>query len=478
MAEVKQRKSGSGGIFPALAIVLFLVTVIGLFLDLNPAKELHYAWEETRETLTEEEEAVLFLKDCLTLGEVKADSGKESISYSARLPEEARLSFGGEGYSAALTAKEDRLVFSSEVLSDEARYGDRSGAAAAFFDSAYADAEVLPEEIKMLTGLYLALTDPDFVGAPSTLGETANALWDIADVSPKKESAVLSVGEEEIDVKDIVYSFRAEELKKMWTLFASEGKKESFQDAVCSLYAAMEAFGGKPLTREKEEAIRAFCRGEGERFHSVSRVFLSESSEGSLSFHIYKGRVIGIGLSLKSGDVKVNGEIFFGKKVAGAEERTLSFAVQSGEESLFSALLAARVTENSDRAFVREWTWEISDAENILLSGEKAASGKIRYSWGKEKKDLGLRFVTEAGEVTFGGTLSEYKKGKKCEFVLGRLEVDRVNLLQGESFTVTATPGSDGILLPDATGALFPAEEEKASLAASFAEKYRGAVKK
>ncbi|MBR4288157.1 MAG: hypothetical protein IKT50_01825 [Clostridia bacterium] len=477
MVNKDQKKAVGGGIFPALAVILFLATVIGFFGDMDPEKELLYTWENTFEAMAEEEETLCFLKDSLLLGEVEVLSDGKSIHYGARLPEEARLTFGGEGYNADLTSKEESLVFSSSELSDAPRLGERQGAAAAFFQSAYAESDALPGEIRTLLGLFLSMTDPDLISSADTLGDVARSLWDIADPSCKRKNATWMAGEEKLKVKDVTYRFDSEDLKKMWTLFSSEGKKDEVQNAAVALFAATNALEGKALTAEKEEAIRAFFHGEGDLHADFSSALLSQGSEGTLSFHIYKNYVIGIELIFKSGDVTVNSEIFFGKKVADAQERTLRFTVKNGEETLLSALLSARVTENSKSAFIREWTWEISDPSSVFLTEKTESTGKIRYSWGKTKKDIGLRFVLDGKEVTFGGTLTDYKLGKKCVFELRRLEVDRVNLLGKERLTVSITPGCDGISLPEATSPLFPEGEEKDALKELFLQKYGEVVK-
>lgn len=477
MTGKNPRKAGRGGIFPALALILFLVTVVGFFIDTNPERELLYAWENTSAALCEDEETLRFLKESLLLGEVEALSDGKSVCYSAALPEEARLSFGGEGYNATLTSKGDALVLTSSELSDSPRKGARKAAAASFFQSAYVESEALPEEIRTLLGMYLSMTDPDFIGFGDTLGEMTRSLWDIAEPACKRKNSVLTVGEEEIQVKDAVYRFDSEKLKKMWTLFSAEGKKEEVQDAVVAAFAVANSLESKPLTAEKEEAIRAFFRGEGELHAAFSSAILAQGSEGNIAFHIYKNQVIGIGLFFQSGDVTVTSEIFLGKKVSGAEERTAVLTVKNGEEILFSASLAARITENSDSAFIREWTWSISDPNSIFLTEKTDSEGKIRYSWGKTKKDLGLRFILDGKEVTFGGALTEYKSGKSLSFEIRRLEVDRENLLGKQRFSVTLTPGTDGIALPDASAPLFPEGEEKEALKQSFLQKYEAAVK-
>lgn len=478
MADGKQKRNRHGGIFPTLAVILFLMTVVGFFGDMDPEKELLYAWKNSSEAMAEDEETLRFLKESLLLGELEILSEGESIRYGARLPEEARLSFGGEGYGTALTSKGDTLVFSSSELSDGARLGARQGAAASFFHSAYAESGALSDELRTFLGLYLAMTDPDFIGFGDAVGEVVRSLRDIADPSCKRKNAAMTAGEEELKVKDVIYSFDSEDLKKMWTLFSAEGKKEELQDAVVAAFASASALEASPLAVEKEEAIRAFFRGEGDLHGAFSSALLSQGSEGEIRFHIYKKQVIGMEVFFKSGDKTAELDLFFGKKVSGAEERSGELTVKNGEETLFSAGLAARVTENTDSAFVREWTWELFDPNGVFLTEKTESAGKIRYSWGKTKKDIGLRFVLDGKEVTFGGTLTDYKLGKKCVFELLRLEADRENLLQGKRLTVSLTPGSDGISLPEATLPLFPEGEEKEALKESFLQKYSEAVKK
>ena len=55
MADKNPRRPRRGGIFPALAVILFLATVIGFLGDMDPEKELLYAWENTSEAMSEEE---------------------------------------------------------------------------------------------------------------------------------------------------------------------------------------------------------------------------------------------------------------------------------------------------------------------------------------------------------------------------------------------------------------------------------------
>ncbi len=477
MAVENQRGAGHGGIFPVLAVILCFVTVISFFGAQDPQRELRQAWENTAEEFSEDEKTLIFLKDSLLQGSVDVSSEQESFSYTARLPEEARLSFGGENYNASLTSKGEKLALLSAELLDAVRVGERGGAVQDFFESAYLESNVLSEEVKWILGMYLSLGDPDLLALEDRIGTVAEALWGIAEPSCKRESAKITVSEKEIKVKNIIYTLDSEDLKKMWTLFSAEAKKEDLQNSVVALYRAIFAVEEKGLSAAKEEAIRAFLRGEGEMHQRFNEVFLSPQSQAKFIFSVYKNRVIQMNASLKSGDVTVAGDVFFGEKGSEAEERRAEFSVLNGETALFSAKLSAHITENSAHAFVREWNWNIADEKNVLLEGKNETAGKIRYSWGKSKKDLGLRVVLDEREVTFGGTLSEYKFGKRCKFDLIRMELDRKDLLGGKRYAVSLVPTADGIVLPEGAAALFPQGEEKAALKESFGAKYHEVVK-
>lgn len=474
---MNRRNSGNGGIFPLLALVLLFVTVFGFFGQMDPTREMKRAYEKTVEILSEEEEEIRFLRQCLMQGKTTLSLGKETVTYQADLPRAASLSFAGKGYGAALTSHGDRLILSSEELLSENRAAKRQDAVSEFWTGAFVESECLSEETRMLVGLYLALTDPSFLEAGDLFENTAEDLLEIASPDCKKEKNTLTVGEEELSVKDISYLFSSEDLKKMWTLFSAEAKKEGFLEAVVSAYACLCATEEKAVSEEKREAIRDFLNGEGKTHKAFAEVFLSAESEGKLSFHLYKGKVIGIGFSLKSGDVKANGEILFGNPVEGASMRSLSLSVKKEDETVFSLALSAAIREDSETAFVREWNVAVTDTKNFLLTDKTESQGKIRFSWGRVKKDIGLRLVLDEKEIALGGQLKEYKEGKTCEFSLSRLEVDRENRLQGKTLTVTLSPSADGISVPKAEQPLFPEGEEKKALAEDFKTRYEESVK-
>ena len=101
---MNRRNSGNGGIFPLLALVLLFVTVFGFFGQMDPTREMKRAYEKTVEILSEEEEEIRFLRQCLMQGKTTLSLGKETVTSQADLPRAASLSFAGKGYGAFKSA--------------------------------------------------------------------------------------------------------------------------------------------------------------------------------------------------------------------------------------------------------------------------------------------------------------------------------------------------------------------------------------
>jgi len=76
-------------------------------------------------------------------------------------------------------------------------------------------------------------------------------------------------------------------------------------------------------------------------------------------------------------------------------------------------------------------------------------------------------------ELVFRGELSEYEEGEKLTLILKRLEYDRKNILEDESYTVTFSKKGETPAHRPAEGELFPSGEKRRELAEHLAAKFQ-----
>ena len=178
--------------------------------------------------------------------------------------------------------------------------------------------------------------------------------------------------------------------------------------------------------------------------------------------------MIAVRAAFSSGDTTFALELFFGEKI---REGTfvLNLSLKKGEESLLEAHVNHRIVEDSRTAYVRQLDYSVSDpAGTVLLSESGQISGKIRYSWGKEKGDIGLRIITPSGQIGFGGMIEEYKAEKSLRCRISRVEVDRINRLDSDLVLTLSNKPAEHRALPAGKPLPVSGEDQKALLDAFY----------
>ncbi len=455
----KQNRSRRGGIFPFLAFFLAVFTLVAALLDLSPDRALKSAIQNTKKDWNHREEALVFLSRVLREGSVRVEGESFDLKYDADLPGEAALRLAQGDVDLELYAGEDELVWDSRALLDSPLSGKRDDAAKKIEESALGFCQFPEEQTLSLLRAYLALTDPDLLD-----GELSSALSRVGSKlfgSAKREKGDFLVEGEKLRATKISYLMEKENFTQGLAALQKEGRKEEVQNSVLAMFTALNALTGTSQTLEDRDAIQAFLKGEGERYASFARALEGEDSRGEAVFWIRSGRLIGMEWSFHLEGITASLSLCLGQSIKGSEESRLQWQYQRNGEEPRSVTLSHRIVEDSKKACIREVEWNLSGQE-----------GKIRYSWGKTKGDLGLRLITAEKEIAFRGQMKEYKKGKFLCFQLSGVEENRENCLSSP-LTFTLTRKGQVPAAPEAKGDLFPKGEEKQRLRESISERSR-----
>lgn len=455
-----EEKKGGIGFSLILAVILLIWTLCGFLGELSPSRNLLQAWDQTREDLAEKEEVSLWLLSTAKNGSLAISREEDVIfSYRAALPEKAKLTFEDDQEISLYSNGEKLILTGSELPSGYV--ADRADAAVLWEDGPFSQA--VPENLFSLFRIYLNLTDPQKEENEKQLEEIARVLWKSAD--PRRDSAEWAYSHEgqEKTVGGSSYTFDSESLTRLLETLAKEGEKEENRAAISSFARLFFALSGQALSAEEEANLADFVCGRGERYENL----MEEVAKGNLvlTFGIKSGRVIGLSADFSTDSRSASFRLDFGEKPKKSTAVSLNFTLSDSEGEVLSFVLQDRILEDTRRAYIREWG--ITTSEN----GEKSQQ-TVRFSWGKEKDDLGLRFITSEGEVNFRGELIRHKRGKELSFCISRIEENRRNILLGGALTVTVTEKADfeEVEIPNAP--LFGSEEERAALKETIASSY------
>ena len=458
------------GFFPLLACVLLVVTLTGFCLHLTGGGSVARAWKKTADALCEKEEATLFLLSSLKEGGLSAQGKELNLSYQASLPQALSFSVKDHSTEIGFFAQGDTLTLHSPALLEGAYAAPRGGIGTAFSQSIL-NGEAVRCEHAALFRLILALSDPALWG--EDVEEGLSELWKKAD--PKMNKIPLKVRDMGT-AGGTAYEYTVEShgLVNALNQLISLRKQEDFQSGIRARAAALFALCGKDFTPDDEKALLDFLSGKGDAFNAFSQLVGKSDSKLELGVIVNrKGFVSHFGASWNLGEYQ--GEIAVlleGKSgTPSLEEATLS--VKKGESEYLSFTAKFHITDDSDLALIREATFSLSDQSGILLDPE--ASEKtltLRYSWGKEKGDLGLKIITPEKEINLRGALDEWKRGSRLAFTLKRLESGGKNLLTQKEIAFTLRPEASPKSAPEAKGPLFPEGEEREALGLLFDTHY------
>jgi len=467
-----QNRPRRGGIFPFLALILTISMIFGFFSALHPEKKLARAIENTRAAISREEETLGFLYEAFQEGKILAENGTDTLLLQTNLPESALLTLSGTGYDAALTLQEENWILESKSLLNDALFASRLGAASALEGSLFSLPE-LEKSVLPFLRLFLSVTDPAFSDENDALSDALSALWKKARPTRETERVKVKESEKEISAEKISYRVDGEKLSDLLSFFPAVMDSEEICSLLEARLSAVYAVMGKSFSREDKESLSEFLSGNGASFNRFSEALKKEGASFTFAFVIAKAEIRNFELFFVSDAQSFCIEADFAKDENGKWEQSFALMKRSGEETLFSASLTQKIVESSKKAYIREMEFDVSDPE-LRFFDQAALSGKVRYSWGKEKGDVGLRIILPAHEVNFRGQLDEYKKGKTLRLSISRIEVDRANVLTSGAVKITVTKEKTEIprvSLPEKK--LFGEGEEQTLLQEAFLAKYR-----
>lgn len=459
------------GFFPLLACVLLVVTLTGFCLHLTGGGSVARAWKKTAGALREKEEAVLFLLSAVKEGSLSAQGKDLSVSYQASLPRALSFSVKDHGAEIGFFAHEEQLTLHSPTLLEGAYAAPRSGCAIAFSQSIL-NGEAVSEEHAALFRLLLALSDPALWEEDAEAD--FSALWKKADPQmnkiPLKARDMGTVGGTAYE-----YTVNSRGLVTALNEVVSLGQKEAFRNGIRARAAAIFALCGKDFTPEDEQSLFDFLSGKGEAFDTFSQLVGKSDSKLELGVIVNrKGFVSHFGASWNLGEYQGEIAILLEGKNGTPSPEKATLSVKKGEGEYLSFSAEFKVTDDSDLALIREATFSLSDQSGFLQKDEdEEKTVTLRYSWGKEKGDLGLKILTAEKEINLRGALDEWKSGNRLAFRLKRLESDGKNLLPQKEIAFTLRPNASPKDAPEAKGALFPEGEERESLRLLFDAHYK-----
>lgn len=441
-AKTEKRETPRRGRFSWFALVLLIAALVGFILALRP-QSVESMWNRTLTDLQKRENVLAFARKALQSGTLAVTGeGKDANSAEAvfALPDAASLSVTGKE-TFLLTATADSLTL---TRGEEVSSAPRAYALADYDASSFAeDTGDLALSLRRFLVLTETREDAAVLLAPYEKAIRRNL------PRATRETVATDAGKETI----ITYEFDAKRLSSIlaeWqkTLPGDEALRTFALDLFRTLYAA----GGESAPEAMLGRVKDFLTGADGNQALLATGLAGGKGSVTVSLRAAGGRIIGLDAvwSLPFGGAVATGKtaLDLGRDPAKAPLRTLEISEkwsQGGEDKTLFLSLKDYVKENSGSAYVREVECAFEDPFFRLLPEKEGDTGtrtlKVKYSWGKKRGDLGLRFTTEDKTVQFRGELKDYRAGKRAEIVLRRVEVDGENRIADQSYTVALRLG-------------------------------------
>ena len=445
-----------------LALVLLIGTLATPFVYYAPKNRLSRAVEKTAAELLDEE-VLSLLGEVLWDGSFEAKGENQSLSYTATLPKSAALAQQGKSGSFRVAFQGDDLYLYSSGLGEEAFSAPRKGAALQLCDSAFADAGMPAMQMRLLRTA-LILGDEGFSPALETLMQTVSSCISAADPEFSAVGEEIKIGGKEHKATTYTYKSGKEGLEKALSALKRAGKDDRTKEAYTTLRGLLSAALSKNETAEAAQRFVSFLSGESEEFAAFETKLLSENSRLALTVTEYKGRIVAATVLLGGGDFVLEINANLSEKLRKDGTWSVDLQAKSGETELFSLAFGSEIEEASKSALIRTWNYSFTDAVGAFTPDGGKEAGEIIFSFGKMKKDLGLRLVFGEDTLVFRGELETYKKGRKLDFYVDRVELNGTKISEDDRYTVTLSRKGETPAWREAAKPLFPDGEERSDL--------------
>ncbi len=432
MAMKNPTNSRRGGAFaPLLALLLALITVFGIFGAANAEKSLVRAMKKTEKRWEKREELLLFVTDVLFReGTLSIKQDKASVDYAIGNDGWILSQKGAEeNFVLQGDRKQNTLFYSPETLA--AVYGgDWNEAAERLSATALSDQSLTEGEWEALETA-VALTEPGLYDALSLVEKRMKDLWQKSNPEVRKERDSRKLGKDTQKGERYTVTWDSKAMTKLLKALAKYGKREEEQALASALYDTFFCLADGEINKKDKEALLQFLRGEGEAYAEMLRLSQEDKTSGKADFFVVKGEILHFEFSFSLQDTTLQGEWEWGESIKDSTKTSMYLSLEQKNKGTLSLTLTDTLMENSDSALVREAAWNLRDSQgSYFKKGDN--EGKIRFSYGKEKGDLGLRLIKEQDELVFRGTLEEYQKGKSVKLLLNQVEKNKEPVTQGE----------------------------------------------
>jgi len=474
---MEQKRSGKrtvnrkSPIFFLLACVMLVGTLVTPFIYYSPENCLARAVAKTREEFFADE-TLIFLSEVLRDGSVEAVGESSSLSYTATLPESAAVAEQGAFGSRRIALQGDTLYLRSDALGKGAYSAPRGNASVKLCDSAFSDAG-MPDPQMRLFRTALALSEADRADAGEVLEQIVQRVLEAGAPELRTTSGKMKIDGKERRTAVYTYEMEKKGIKDALNEWKKAGKTKEAKAAYSALRQVLSATLSKDETEQAAKRFTSFLCGSSKEFAAFEKEILSENTRLALTFTVYRERILSMHFVLGGGELVFEAKMTFDADPAENASWSAFVQAKSGGKKLFSLSLDSAITEDSDSALIRKWGYSYSDSVGAVCAASGKESGSLTFSWGKGKGDLGLRLVLGERELVFRGELSEYEEGEKLTLILKRLEYDRKNILEDESYTVTFSKKGETPAHRPAEGELFPSGEKRRELAEHLAAKFQ-----
>ena len=449
-----------GGRFSWFALILLILAIVGFCLSLRP-RGIGDQWRRTVKDLTARE-GVLTLANKIRAGGTVTVTGTGDGASSG----EAVFALPGQA-SLSVTGEEEFLITASDGKVTLTQGNDRasaslSNALAGFDASHYAEEE---GTVSDCLRAFLLLTEERQDGAALTEPYEKAVRRRLPRAARSRDSL-----EDGFAAQKTVYTFDAKRLSailKDWQKTLPEDKelRQWATDGVRTLYA----LENKSAPGELIARIEDLLSGKDGSLDKIAAGLNEGKGTVTVSFWTASNRVVKLEAAweLPCGGETLRGTaaLDLGKDPAKAQTRSFKFTQRfvGDTETQITVTASDTVSENSKTGYVREASFALSDPGFRLLPAAEGDTGnrslKVKFSWGKQRGDLGLRLVSDERTVQFRGEMTEYKAGKRADFVIRRVEVDGENRISGQSFAVSVRPGGTPAAAAASKNDLFRAPE-------------------
>ena len=436
------------GIFPCLVLALALVTLILFFVDTRPGTVLSRAAKKTADSL--ESPVLSMLYKASQHGTLTATGKGETVTYIADLPARALVQKEGEG-AFSLHLEQDSAAITLPAQFSGARTAERKQLSAILQENNLA----LSAEDRVRLRLWSALCDPD-LAAPKTRTALSLALQKEKGKAKIASSLYLDKDGEEVSCRAVVYTYDS---KRALTFLQTFFDNASFDEIGAGL-EALYALQNETLAVERRQAIAYAFAPLGTETTFILSAMSDPSATLTVTHCMASGALVETRIDLSSPRLTLTGALRYGVGGKAGDVTRGSFSVTKDGAEALSLSFLARVTEDTKKAFLSEAEYSLTDATGLFTeSADQSLSGKMRFSLGKEKKDIGLRLVAGDSETYFRALLNEKADQNGVSLTLNSWEENRRNTLrhpwdiviQTTAGNLPAMPASEGTLLTESS---------------------------